>query len=243
MEIFIPKNGILIDINSPEKYKIIDILSITKNLDFVVGYRLDSGPVLKHGLGEIAGLIKEKTTKPIIYDHQKFGNDTPEICSRGILEQIKDSGVDGIVIFPLSGKESLELIVNKCSQMNLLPIVCGDVSHSGYFSSKGRYTEYDTQQRIYLDAVSLGVSHLIMSSNSVERIKLYCHKLEAIVGQLKIFFTAISSVENKDLLDVCSQLKQNKVYAIFDIKFNSPEEYRHDLSACWDNFRKKLYPF
>jgi len=240
MEIFIPKNGILIDINSQEKYKIIDILAITKNLDFVVGYRLGPGPVLKYGLGDIVGLIKNKTKKPIIYDHQKFGIDTPEACTGGIFEQIKDSGIVGIVIFPLSNKEWLKSIVNKCRKIDLLPIVCGDVSHSAYFLSRGKYTENDLQQKIYFDAVSLGVSHLIMPSNSFEKIKLYCHQLEAMVGQLKIFFTAISNAESKSLLDVCGRLKQNNAYAIFDIKLNSLERYGDDLSAYWDNFRKKV---
>src|SRR5665647_1134194 len=231
MEIFIPKNGILIDINSLEKYKIIDILAITKNLDFVVGYRLGSGPVLKYGLGDIVGFIKDRTIKPIIYEHQKFGNDTP------LLELVKDSGVDGIVIFPLSGKEWLKSIVNKCIQINLLPIVCGDVSHFEYFISQGKYTEYDIQQKIYIDAVSLGVSHLLMPGNSFERIKLYCHQLEAIVGPLKIFFTDIRNAKSIDLLDVCGRFKQNKAYAIFDIKLNSLEGYKQDLSSYWDSFR------
>jgi len=42
------------------------------------------------------------------------------------------------------------------------------------------------------------------------------------------------------LPDICSQIKQNKAYAIFDAKFISSEEYLQSLSTFWDNFRKKL---
>jgi hypothetical protein len=240
MEIFNLKNGVLIDINDPEKSNIENIVTITKDLDYIAGYRLGTRPVVKNGLKDTANLIKKHTPKPLIYDHQKFGNEIPEICSGDILDDIKDSGIDGIVILPLAGKRVLESTVNKCKKINLLPIVCGDLSHQGYFSSEGGYIENDIQQRIYIDAANLGISHMIMSCNQVDRIKIYCHQLDAIVGQLKIFFTAISSTECKELPDACSQIKQNKVYAIFEMEFKSLEKYRQNLSVFWDSFRKKL---
>jgi len=240
MEIFNLKNGVLIDINDPEISNIEDVISITKELSFVAGYKLGARPVIKNGLRDISNLIKEQTSKPLLYDHQKFGNEVPEICSGDILDNIKDSGIDGIVVLPLAGRKVLGSIVNKCSKIKLLPVVCGDLSYEGYFSSEGGYIENDTQQKIYIDAANLGVSHFIMSCNRIERIKIYCHQMDAIVGQLKIFFTAISSTECRELPDVCSQIRQNKAFAIFDTKFKSPQDYRQNLSVFWDSFRKKL---
>jgi hypothetical protein len=240
MEIFNPKNGVVIDINCAEKSIIADIITITKEIDYVAGYQLGAGPVIRYGLKDIASLIKKQTLKPLIYDHQKFINDLSETCSGDILDNIKDSGVDGIVVLPLSGKEALKSVINKCNRINLLPIVCGDLSYPGYFSSEEGYIENDIQQKIYLDAANLGVSHLIMSCNHIERIKIYYHQLDAIIGQLKIFFTSISSTDCKELPDVCSQIKQNKAYAIFNAKFISSEEYTKNLSSFWDSFKKKL---
>ncbi|MCL4378733.1 MAG: hypothetical protein M1409_10240 [Actinobacteria bacterium] len=240
MEIFNLKNGVLIDINDPEKSNIEDIVAITKEFNYIAGYRLGTRPIIKNGLRDIVNLIKKQTSKPLIYDHQKFGNEIPEICSGCILDDIKDSGIDGIVILPLAGKKVFESIINKCNKINLLPVVCGDLSYPGYFSSEGGYIDNNTQQKIYIDAANLGVSHLIMSCNRIERIKIYCHQLNAIIDQLKIFFTAIGSTECKELSDACSQIKQNKEYAIFNTEFKSPEEYIQNLSAFWDSFRKKL---
>jgi hypothetical protein len=240
MEIFNLKNGVLIDINNPEKSTVAEIITATKEIDYVVGYRLGVRPMIRNGVMDIVDLIKNQTSKPLIYDHQKFGNDLPEICSGDILDDIRDSGIDGIVILPLAGRKVLESIINKCNKINLLPVVCGDLSYTGYFRSEDGYIENDIQQKIYLDAASLGVSHMLMSCNRIDRIKIYCHQLDAIVGQLKIFFTAISSIECKELPDSCSQIKQNKAYAIFDMKFKSPEEYIQSLSIFWDSFRKKL---
>jgi hypothetical protein len=240
MEIFNLKNGILVDINNPEKSTVADIVYITKELNYVAGYRLGTRLLIKYGLRDISSLIKKQTSKPLLYDHQKFGNEIPEICSGDILDDIKDSGIDGIVILPLTGKKVLESIVKKCNKINLLPVVCGDLSYWGYFSSEGGYVENDTQQKIYIDAAKLGVSHLIMSCNRIDRIKIYCNELNAIIGQLKIFFTAISSTECKELPDACSHIRQNKAYAIFDMEFKSPQDYRQSLSTFWDSFRKKF---
>lgn len=240
MEIFNLKNGILVDINDPEKSTVEDIIAVTKEIDYVAGYRLGARPVIKNGLRDVASLIKKQTSKPLLYDHQKFGNEVPEICSIDILDDIKDSGIDGIVILPLAGRKVLESIVKKCNKLNLLPVVCGDLSYQGYFISEGGYIENDIQQKIYIDAANLGVSHLIMSCNRIERIKIYCNQLNAIIGQLKIFFTTISSTECKELPDVCSQIKQNKTFAIFNTEFKSPQDYRQNLLAFWDSFRKKL---
>ena len=111
MEIFNLKNGLLVDINDPEKSTIEDIIDVTKELDYVAGYKLGVRPIIKNGLRDIAGLIKKQTSKPLLYDHQKFGNEIPEICSIDILDDIKDSGIDGIVILPLAGKKVLESIL------------------------------------------------------------------------------------------------------------------------------------
>lgn len=240
MEIFTPKNGILIDLNYPEKSKVAEAISSTKDLDFVVGYRVGPIPVLKNGLDKIADILRDRADKPVIYDHQKFGSDVPDICSGKILDYIKESGFDAIVILPLSGKEVLESIITKCTKINLLPIVCGDLPYHGYFLAEGGYITTDIQQRIYLGAASLGVSHLMMSCNRMDKIKIYCHQLDAIVGQLKIFITAISSPGCSELPDSCSQLMQKKVYAVFEKEFDSFEEYTSSLSTFWDSFRKKL---
>jgi hypothetical protein len=58
MEIFNPKNGVVIDINCPVKSIISDIVAITKEIDYVAGYKLGAAPVIRHGLKDIGRLIK-----------------------------------------------------------------------------------------------------------------------------------------------------------------------------------------
>ena len=240
MEIFIPKNGILISINNPDKALLQKIIESTKKLDYVVGYRISSLPVLKNGLDNIKEIIRDRNSKPVIYDHQKFGSDIVDNCTCEMLDAIKSCGFDGIIILPLSGKNALESIVNKCNSIQLLPVVCGDLPYNGYFSGEGGYIEQETQQHIYLKAANLGISHFVMSCNRIERIKIYCHQMDAIVGQMKIFFTAINSIECNGLPDVCKHLEQNKAYAVFELEYEFETDYLANLENFWNNFRKKI---
>ena len=240
MEIFKAKNGILIEFNSSNTKLINNIISSTKDFPFIVGYKINTESIILCGLESIVKLIKEKTSLPLIYDHQKYGTDNPEISGEGMIEKIKKVGVDAIVILPLAGSETLKRIIKICNKFGLLVIVRGDLPNKGYFNDEGGYIASDSQQKIYLDAASLGVSYFLMSCNRLERIKIYCHQLESIVGKLNIFLTAINSIECTNLPDACSQIKQNNVYAIFDKEFDNPTEYINFLKTFWESFQNKL---
>ncbi len=240
MEIFNIKSGILVDIKPADLSSIDAIMMSCRDIPYIAGFKINSNAALKNGLQNVLVSVKKQTGKPLIYDHQKLGSDAPDICSGDLLEVIKSSGADGIVVFPLSGKKVLESIIEKCSKIGLLPIVSGDLSYNGYFNDEGGYIYGDTQQRIYLEAASLGVSHFMMSCNRIDRIKIYCHELGSIVGQIKIFFTAIETRGCEKFPEACSQIKQNKAFAVFSEEFISAEKFINNLSIFWETFSKKL---
>lgn len=242
MEIFKAKNGILIEFNSDNTKIINNIISSTKDFPFIVGYKINAESIILSGLESILKLIKEQSSLPLIYDHQKFGSDDPDISGGSIIEKIKNVGVDALVILPYAGKEILRRTIESCGRVGLLAIVCGDLPNKGYFNDEGGYIDSDSQQGIYLDAARLGISHFLMSCNRIERIQIYCHQLGGIVGQLKIFLTAINSTECTNLPDSCSQIKQNNAYAVFDKKFADPIEYINLLKTFWKSFQNKLGP-
>jgi len=240
MELFKAKNGIIIELKPDSEKTISDIISATKNLPFIAGYKLNAESVILNGLEPAVKSIRKQTILPLIYDHQKMGSDNSGISGGNIIEKIKNSGVDAIIIMPYAGKEILERIIKDCNKAGLLAIVCGDLPNKGYFSDEDGYINTDSQQRIYLDAASLGASHFLMSCNRIERIKIYCHQLDSIAGKLKIFFTAIDSKDCTNLPESCSQIKQNAIYAVFDNKFVDPTEYINSLKVFWKSFQNKL---
>ena len=243
MELFEQKNGIIIDLSNLQDKSLIDAIKATESIPFVVGYKIGALPVLEEGLKDTLRNVRKISSKPLLYDHQKLGSDLPDIYKGRLLELIKSLGADGIFVFPLGGKEVLEAIINKCIDIELTPIVCGDLSYKGFFADEGGYIDIDIQQRIYLDAASYGVSHFMMSCNRVDRIKIYCHQLGGIIGQLKIIFTGINSSDCNNLPDACSQLKHNKAFTLFDSSFNNADDYVSALNTFWEGFKKKLEIF
>jgi len=240
MELFKQKNGIIIDLGYLQDKSLIDAIEATARIPFVVGYKIGVLPVLEAGLKDTLRSIRKISSKPLLYDHQKLGCDLPDIYKGRILDLIKSYGADGLFVFPLGGKEVLEAVINKCIDIELTPIVCGDLSYKGFFAEEGGYIDIDVQQRIYLDAASYGVSHFMMSCNRVDRIKIYCHQLGGMIGQLKLIFTGINSSDCHNLPDACSQLKHNKAFTLFDNSFNNADEYVSALNTFWEGFKEKL---
>jgi len=240
MELFEQKNGVIIDLGYLQDKFLIDTIDATNSIPFVVGYKIGALPVLEAGLKDTLRSIRKISSKPLLYDHQKLGSDLPDIYKGRILDLIKSYGADGVFLFPLGGKEVLEAIINKCIEIELIPVVCGDLSYKGFFAEEGGYIDIDVQQRIYLDAANYGVSHFMMSCNRVDRIKIYCHQLGGIIGQLKLIFTGINSADCNNLPDSCSQLKHNKAFALFDGSYSNTDEYISALNTFWEGFKKKL---
>lgn len=240
MELFEQKNGVIIDLCCLHGKSYMAAIEAADNIPFVAGYRVGTLPVLEYGLKDTIRSIRKISGKPVIYDHQKLGSDLPGVYKDGMLDLIKSFGTDGVFIFPLGGKEVLESIINKCNDIKLIPVVCGDLSYKGFFTEEGGYMDIDVQQRIYLDAASYGVSHFMMSCNRVDRIKIYCHQLGGMIGQLKIIFTGTNSADCSNLPDACSQLKHNKAFALFNGSFNNADGYVSLLNDFWEGFKAKL---
>ena len=240
MELFEQKNGVIIDMGYLQGKSLIETIEVTENIPFVVGYKIGTLPVLEAGLKDTLISIRKISKKPLLYDHQKLGSDLPGLYKGRMLDLIKSYGADGVFIFPLGGKEVLEAIINKCIDIELTPVVCGDLSYKGFFAEEGGYIDIDIQQRIYLDAASYGVSHFMMSCNRVDRIKIYCHQLGGMIGQLKIIFTGINSSDCNNIPDACSQLKHNKAFALFDYNYSDTGEYISALNTFWEGFKTKL---
>ena len=240
MELFKLNRGIVISCNFREFQKLEEMVKSTRGLSFVAGYKVGMELAIRSGLGKVVYSIRKFTDLPIIYDHQKFGSDVPEIYRKSLFEAIKSSGIDALIIIPYSGKETLNIFVKRCFDAGLVPIVGGGLSHKGYIIEEGGYLDNKAHKKIYLDAARLGVSHFLMSCSRLDRIKIYCHKLENIVGQLKILLAGIDDEKCSNIPDACEQLKQNKSFAILELTLPEHKDFAKVVLGFWENFQKKL---
>ena len=125
------------------------------------------------GAKKVIQEIRRLSDLPIIYDHQKYGTDIPDLSGGDILESFKDAGVDGLIIFPFAGIETLKATVEGCRRANLLPIVGGEMTHPGFLVSEGGYIADNAPTNIYRDAARFGVDAFVVPGTKIDKIKEY----------------------------------------------------------------------
>lgn len=214
MGLFTKSYGIIpaCDVNRLSELK--TLVNETCSLDFIVGYKIGMQLVVNYGIRRVLGTVRSLTGLPIVYDHQKFGTDIPEICSGEILRTLKDAGVSGIIVFPQSGIETLRAIVDGCKTTGLTCIVGGEMTHKGYLVSDGGYIADDGPRRMYTDAAKLGVDHFVIPGTRLQSMRSYRIGLQELVSDPKFLFPGIGKGQGGDIVDAFSAVSPFKSYAI-----------------------------
>ena len=212
--LFSEQRGIVVacdvfDLNSLKK-----LLSATASLPFICGYKVGMELALAHGLDEVLKTIRQVTTKPVIYDHQKFGTDIPDICGGRVLDLISRTHVDAVIVFPLSGIETLRATVEGCYSRGIEPIVGGDMTHKGYLAAEGGYIEDDAPIRIYRDAAALSVRAFIVPGTRLASIRQYREIIEATVSSPSYLFPGIGKGQGGDIVEALVSVAPHSGYAI-----------------------------
>jgi orotidine-5'-phosphate decarboxylase len=139
LSLFSAKHGIVpaCDVNDLDSLS--TLVRHTCSLKFIQGYRVGMSLMLAYGVDAVVKKVRQLTSLPIIYEHQKFGTDIPEICGGDILEMFKREGIDAIIFFPFAGIESLKATIQGCKRVGITPIVGAEMTHPGFFCSEGGY--------------------------------------------------------------------------------------------------------
>lgn len=149
------------------------LVESTAQVPFVRGYKIGALLALAHGLEPVLSVIRAATDKFVMYDHQKFGTDIPEIAGGQVLDVLREVGVDGVIIFPQAGPQTLRAAVEGCGGRGLLPISGGEMTHSAYLMGDGGYIADDAPSRMYKDAAALGVEHFVVPGTRPGQIQSY----------------------------------------------------------------------
>ncbi len=209
-------------------------MKATCDLDFVQGFKIGMQIVLRHGLATTVSLIRKRSDLPIIYDHQKFGTDIPEVCGGKVLDDMKGAGVNGVIIFPLSGSATLEQVVSSCERIGLVPMVGGEMTHRAYLVSEGGYLADDSPGRIYKDACKLGIDHFVLPGTRLDRAKKYYVSLTASVRQPKFLFPGLGSGQGGDIVEALRLVRSYPGYAIVGRSIYDAKDRRKAAIALWN---------
>ncbi len=240
MSLFFSKHGIIPACDVSDIADLADLVEVTNDLDFIQGYKIGMDLVVSHGINKVTELIREYTDLPIIYDHQKFGTDIPDICSGKILDTLKTAGINGVIIFPQSGIETLKATVKACKETFLSPIVGGEMTHRGYIVSEGGYIADEAPERIYLDAARLGVEYFVIPGTKLESMRKYHSKLQKIIKEPKFLFPGIGKGQGGDIAAAFSAVHPYDSYAIVGRGIYGEKNRGEAAKKLWENVQRQI---
>jgi len=117
------------------------------------------------GLESVVATIKSHNLV-VIYDHQKAGNDIPDMGAN-FAKKLKAAQVDAAILFPFAGPATQEAWTKACFDADLQVITGGIMTHPKFLASEGGYISDDAPFRIFQLACELGVRNFVVPGNKL----------------------------------------------------------------------------
>lgn len=159
-----------LDVSSLEK--MVEIVSATRELQGVGGYKLGFSLALRYGLPRLVHAIRTLSDKPIIYDHQKAATDIPD-TGEDFSRACREAGVDAVILFPQAGPETLKAWIRAGQENNLKVIVGLEMTHPAYLQKDGGFLSDDSPAKILEIALHNGVREFVVPGNKPQKILEY----------------------------------------------------------------------
>ncbi len=136
----------------------------------VVGFKLGAVVALRHGLHRAIAVVREFSDLPVLYDHQKAGTDIPSM-SDGFTKVCGEAGADGLVLFPLAGREAVRQFARRTRNRGMTPLVGGELPYPEYRARHGGFVHDGALGRILEEATGVGVDHVIVPANDPKTVR------------------------------------------------------------------------
>jgi orotidine-5'-phosphate decarboxylase len=233
MGLFKGLRGIIPACDLKDGDKVLALVKATASLDFIHGYKLGTAPSLANGLPAMMSTIRKYTDLPVIYDHQKFGTDVPDVCSGELIEVFVEAKVNAVIIFPQAGPETLKAAVNALFQARIVPIVGGEMTHPRYLEGEGGYLSDKAPMRIYTDAAKLGVEYFVVPGTRPESIEKYKKELSKLSAQPKFLFPGIGKGQGGDIAEAFRRASPYPSWAIVGRGIYGEIDHRASAQRLW----------
>ena len=181
IERLIPQDKSVIVAVDVKPSKISSLIQETQFVEGIGGYKVGISSI-GVGLNQVVGTIKDETSLPVIYDHQKAGNDIPA-TGKDYAEMCKEAGVDSVILFPFTGPETEVAWIRACQDQDLHIIVGAHMTHPGFLQSQGGSIADDSPQKIFTIAVGEGVRDFVVPGNQIQYVAEYKQLLDSLIGE------------------------------------------------------------
>jgi orotidine-5'-phosphate decarboxylase len=141
-----------------------EIVRETQSISKIGAYKISAVLGLKYSIPKIVEIARKYTDKPLIYDHQKAGTDIPD-TGKDFIRVLKESGINALIIFPLSGPVAQLAWINYANEFELPIIGGGYMTHKGFIASDGGYINDDAPEMMYTVSAKNGITNFVVPGN------------------------------------------------------------------------------
>lgn len=166
------KRSVIPACDVPTDIEFEQLIKATQDIPGIGGYKVGLQLTISYGLKHLVDLTRKYTNLPIIYDHQKAGNDIPEIGTKFALS-CRSSGVDAVILFPFAGSLTEQEWIKACQDQGLGVIVGGHMTHRSFIESEGGFVSNNAPRRIYEIAVENGITDFVVPGNKTQYVEEY----------------------------------------------------------------------
>jgi orotidine-5'-phosphate decarboxylase len=163
-------SSVIVRLNMLDLNRARRVLAETSDLEEIGGYKVGPELAMIYGLPRLAEAIREYTTKPLIYDHQKAGTDTPHTAKK-FMKVMKFAKISRIILFPQAGPQTEKVWIQSALDSGLKVMVGGIMTHDSYLTSEGGYITDEGAYRIYKIAAKEGITNFVVPGTKPEIIK------------------------------------------------------------------------
>lgn len=232
---FKTNHGVIVACDVKTLEELEKLVRATSSVRGVVGYKIGFILGLGYGLKNVVSAIKEITSMPIIYDHQKAGTDIPAMGIE-FAAAMKRAGVDSAIIFPQAGPKTEEAFITALKQEGVIPMVHGEMT-SQFLQKDGGFVSDDSPGKIYEIAARLGVEYFIAPGNKPDSTKRYMAIMSRFVKP-KICMPGIGR-QGGGIATAFAACGENPAYAIIGMAIYSAD----DVTAAAKKFCEEAMKF
>ena len=127
-----------------------------------------------------------------------------------------------------------EAAIHKCLDLDIFPIIGGDMVHDGYTEEEGGYIDNAAPQKMYIDGANFGAKHFVIPCTRLDRMRIYCHRLGNMVNNPILFLTGVGIESCDDLVKACEIVKQYRSYAVIGREITDEKDYRKAAEGIWE---------
>jgi orotidine-5'-phosphate decarboxylase len=168
-----------------------------------------------------------------IYDHQKAGNDIPEMGGP-FARKLKKMGVNAAIIFPFAGPKTQTEWTKALMGEGLTVLTGGIMTHPEFLVSEGGYISDDAPERIIKLAIELGVTDFIAPGNKVPWVEKIRNWGEEGLGKDKFTISAPGFIKQTGVVSECGKVAGNYWHAIIGTAIYSKPTIEEMRQAALD---------